>query len=230
MAALLGTLLAIHWVTYFYAMQVSSVAVGVIALYTYPVITVFLEPLFHGEKPHIADIVSSLAVLFGIYMIIPDFSIDNSVALGVASGVFSAFMMSLRNIMQRRYFSSYSASQALLYQSAVVALVLFAFMDIELASIDDKQWCLLILLGIVFTALPHTLFAHGLLHLKAKTASLIACIQVVYAAIFAAVLLGEWLSLNVIIGGLIVVSAAMYESLPKKVPGKVLDKVLKNKA
>ena len=152
MAFLLGSLLATHWVTYFYAMQVSSVAVGVIALYTYPVITVFLEPLFHGEKPHIADIVSSLAVLFGIYMIIPDFSIDNSVALGVASGVFSAVMMSLRNIMQRRYFSSYSASQALLYQSAVVALVLFAFMDIELASIDDKQWYLLILLGIVFTA------------------------------------------------------------------------------
>ena len=216
MAFLLGSLLAVHWVTYFYAMQVSSVAVGVIALYTYPVITVFLEPLFHGEKPHIADIVSSLAVLFGIYMIIPDFSFDNSVALGVASGVFSAIMMSLRNIMQRRYFSSYSASQALLYQSAVVAIVLFAFMDIELAVIGDKQWGLLILLGVFFTALPHTLFAHGLLHLKAKTASLIACVQVVYAAIFAALLLGEWLSLNVVIGGLIVVSAAMYESLPKK--------------
>ena len=216
MAALLGTLLATHWVTYFYAMQISSVAVGVIALYTYPVITVFLEPLFHGEKPHIADIVSSIAVLFGIYLIVPDFSLDNSVALGVASGVFSALMMSLRNIMQRRYFSSYSASQALLYQSAVVALVLFSFMDIDLASIEDEQWYLLLLLGIVFTALPHTLFAHGLLHMKAKTASLIACVQVVYASIFAAVLLGEWLSLNVIIGGLIVVSAAMYESLPKK--------------
>jgi drug/metabolite transporter (DMT)-like permease len=67
-----------------------------------------------------------------------------------------------------------------------------------------------------FTALPHTLFANGLLHLKAKTASLIACVQVVYAAIFAAVILGEWLTWNVVAGGLIVVSAAMYESLPKK--------------
>ncbi len=220
MAALLGTLLAIHWVTYFHAMQVSSVAVGVIALYTYPVITVFLEPLFHGEKPHIADIVSSFAVLFGIYLIVPDFSFDNSIALGVAYGVFSALMMSLRNIMQRRYFSAYSAGQALLYQSAMVALVLFAFMDIDqmfdINSVDNKQWALLVLLGIVFTALPHTLFAHGLIHLKAKTASLIACVQVVYAAIFAALILGELISLNVIIGGLIVVSAAMFESLPKK--------------
>ena len=216
MAGLLGVLLATHWVSYFYAMQISSVAIGVIALYTFPVITVFLEPLFHGEKPHSADIVSSIAVLFGIYLIVPDFSLDNSTALGVAAGVFSAFMLALRNILQRRNFSCYSASQALLYQSAVVVLALFAFIDTETINIDDRQWGLLILLGVVFTALPHTLFAYGLLHMKAKTAGLIACVQVVYAAVFAALFLGEWLSLNIVIGGLIVVSAAMYESLPKK--------------
>jgi len=216
MAGLLGTLLATHWVSYFYAMQVSSVAIGVIALYTFPVITVFLEPLFHGEKPHAVDIISSIAVLFGIYLIVPDFSLDNEIALGVASGVFSAFMMSLRNIMQRRFFSAYSASQALFYQTAVVMLVLFAFVDSEMLSIEDNEWFLLVLLGVVFTALPHTLFAHGLLHLKAKTASLIACVQVVYAAVFAAFLLGEWLSLNIVIGGIVVVSAAVFESLPKK--------------
>ncbi len=216
MVGLLGSLLAVHWVSYFYAMQVSTVAVGVIALYTFPVITVFLEPFFHGEKPHIVDIISSIAVLGGIYMIVPEFSLDDSTTIGVLSGVFSALMMSLRNIMQRRYFSGYKASQALFYQVSVVALVLFAFTDTTALEIESKQWWLLILLGIVFTALPHTLFAHGLLHLKAKTASLIACVQVVYAAVFAAVLLGESLSWNVVIGGSIVISAAMYESLPKK--------------
>ena len=216
MAMLLGSLLAIHWVTYFHAMQVSTVAVGVIALYTYPVITVFLEPLFHGETPHIADIMSSIAVLFGIYLIVPEFSLDNSTLVGVLFGVFSALMMSLRNIMQRRYFSAYKASHSLFYQTLVVMLVLVIFIDTDISAIESSQWWLLLLLGIVFTALPHTLFANGLLHLKAKTASLIACVQVVYAAIFAAVILGEWLTWNVVAGGLIVVSAAMYESLPKK--------------
>ena len=216
MAAVLGVLLTTHWVSYFYAMQVSSVAVGVIALYTYPVITVFLEPLFHGEKPHMVDVISSFAVLFGIYLIVPEFSLDNNTMLGVLSGVFSAFMMSLRNIMQRRYFSDYPASQALFYQTIVVVLTLFAFTESSINAIEEEQWWLLVLLGIVFTALPHTLFAHGLLHLKAKTASLIACVQVVYAAVFAAIFLGELISLNVIIGGFIVVSAAMFESLPKK--------------
>ena len=216
MAVVLGVLLATHWVSYFYAMQVSSVAVGVIALYTYPVITVFLEPLFHGEKPHVADVFSSFAVLFGIYLIVPEFSLDDDTMLGVMSGVFSAFMMSLRNIMQRRYFSAYPASQALLYQTIVVVTVLFAFTEVTINTVEEEQWWLLLLLGIVFTAVPHTLFAHGLLHLKAKTASLIACVQVVYAAVFAVLFLGEILSFNIIIGGLIIVSAAMFESMPKK--------------
>jgi len=216
MAAALGVLLATHWVSYFYAMQVSSIAVGVIALYTYPVITVFLEPFFHGEKPHVVDIITSFAVLFGIYLIVPEFSLENNTMLGVLSGVFSAFMMSLRNIMQRRYFSAYPASKALLYQTIVVVLTLFAFTEMSVTVIEGEQWWLLVLLGIAFTALPHILFADGLLHLKAKTVSLIACVQVVYAAIFAAIFLGEIISLNVIIGGFIVVSAAMFESLPKK--------------
>jgi drug/metabolite transporter (DMT)-like permease len=215
-AGVLGILLAAHWVSYFYAMQVSSVAVGVIALYTFPVITVFLEPLFHGERPHSVDVMSSLAVLFGIYLIVPDFSLDNSVTVGVLSGVFSALMMALRNILQRRYFSAYAASHALFYQTFVVALVLYFFSDTAVADIAEPQWWLLLLLGVAFTALPHTLFANALLHLKAKTVSLIACVQVVYAAVFATVILGEWLTWNVIVGGLIVVSAAMYESLPKK--------------
>lgn len=216
MVAVLGVLLAIHWVSYFYAMQVSSVAVGVIALYTYPVITVFLEPLFHGEKPCLSDVVSSFAVLFGIYLIVPDFSLDNDMMLGVLAGIFSAFMISLRNIMQRRYFSTYPASHALFYQAVVVVLVLFFFTNRAVESIGEDEWWLLLLLGVAFTALPHTLFAHGLRHLKAKTASLIACVQVVYAAIFATLFLGEMLSLNVIAGGMIVVSAAMFESLPRK--------------
>ncbi len=216
MVVMLGVLLAIHWVSYFYAMQVSSVAIGVVALYTYPVITVFLEPLFHGEKPHIIDLLISIVVLFGISLMLPDFSLENSTTLGVVVGVFSALMMSLRNIMQRRYFSSYSASQALFYQVLVVAVVLLCFTDTVVLDIENNQWCLLVLLGIVFTAVPHTLFAHGLIHLKAKTVSLIACVQVVYATMFAAVLLGERPSVNVLIGGLIVISAAMYESLPKK--------------
>lgn len=208
----LGILLALHWVTYFHAMQVSSIAVGVIALYTFPVITVFLEPLFHGEKPQLADIISALAVLLGIYLIVPEFSMGNETTLGLLWGILSAFLFSLRNIVQSRYFRHYSARQSLFYQTLVTFLVLLPFSYQHIPAISAFQWGQLFILGLFFTALPHTLFTFSLLHFKAKVVSLVACLQVVYATVFAALLLGEYPGYLTVIGGLIVVLAAVYES------------------
>lgn len=209
---LLGVLLALHWVTYFHSMQVSSVAVGVIALYTFPVMTVFLEPLFHGEKPHIKDIISALTVLFGIYLLVPEFSINNEITQGIMWGVLSALFFALRNIIQGHYFRGYTARHSLFYQTLVTFIVLLPFSLEVIPNVTPIQWGQLLILGIFFTALPHTLFAFSLLNLKAKTVSLVACTQVVYAAVFAALLLNELPQLSTIVGGLIVLSAAMYES------------------
>ena len=61
---LLGVIMALHWVTYFAAMQYSSIAVGMIALFTFPVITVFLEPFFEKTKLVWQDVLSALVVFF----------------------------------------------------------------------------------------------------------------------------------------------------------------------
>ena len=209
---LLGVLLAIHWVTYFHAMQVASVAVGVIALYTFPVITVFLEPLFHGERPQSKDIISALTVLFGIYLLVPEFSLSNETTQGLLWGILSALFFALRNIIQGHYFKGYTAKHSLFYQTLVTFIVLLPFSFTVIPEVTTFQWGQLLLLGVFFTAVPHTLFAFSLLNLKAKTVSLVACVQVVYATIFAAILLSEWPALTTVVGGLIVVTAAMYES------------------
>jgi drug/metabolite transporter (DMT)-like permease len=213
---LLGALLAAHWVTYFHAMQVSSIAIGAIALYTFPVITVFLEPLFHGERPHLVDIASGFAVLLGIYFLMPTIELTNHATQGVLWGVLSALLFSLRNIIQRKHCSHISARHTLLYQSMTVIVVLLPFGSTVIPQVTSFQWWQLLLLGVVFTALPHTLFAHSLLHLKAKTASLVACMQVLYATLFAALVIGEIPTATTILGGLIIIGAAMYESFFRK--------------
>lgn len=212
-ALLLGVFLGTHWVTYFHAMQISTIAVGVISLFTFPVITVFLEPLFHAEKPHIKDILSALLVLFGIYLLVPEFSLANETVQGILWGVLSALLFTLRNLVHGRYFKQYPARHALLYQTLVVFIMLIPFAGQSVDEVSSTQWLQLILLGIFFTAVPHTLFAHSLLHLKAKTASLVACIQVVYGTGFAAIVLAEIPDWRTIVGGIIVVGTAMFETM-----------------
>jgi len=212
-ALTLGMFLGTHWVTYFHAMQTSSIAIGIISLYTYPVITVFLEPFFHGEKPHLKDIISAFMVLFGIYLLVPEFSINNETAQGVFWGVLSAFLFAMRNIIHGRYFTGYPARHALLYQTIAVVIMLLPFSANVIPDVTDQQWILLIILGIFFTALPHTLFAHSLLHLKAKTAGLVGCMQVVYGTLFAALFLSEMPEWTTVIGGAIVVGTAAFETV-----------------
>ncbi len=212
-AAVLGLFLCMHWVTYFHAMQVSSVAIGIIALYSYPVITVFLEPLFHGDTPHIKDVISALVVLLGIYLLVPEFTIDNQTTQGVMWGVISAFLFAMRNIIHGHYFKAYPARHALFYQTLFTIVLLIPFSGHIMINISSYQWQQLIILGIFFTALPHTLFANSLLYLKAKTVGLIACMQVVYGTLFAALFLTELPDWTTIAGGLIVISAAVYETL-----------------
>lgn len=221
----LGFFLGAHWITYFHSMQVSSVSIGIIALYSYPIITVFLEPLFHGEKPHVKDIISGLAVLIGIYMLVPEFSINNQTTQGVFWGIVSAFLFALRNIIHGRYFKTYPARHALFYQTLFIIIFLLPFFGHVIIEVNSQQWLQLILLGIFFTALPHTLFANSLLHLKAKTVGLIGCMQVLYGTLFAALFLSELPDWKTIAGGIIIISAAAYETITSGKQKILIEKV-----
>ncbi|MBT1450197.1 DMT family transporter [Glaciecola sp. XM2] len=209
----LGVVMAVHWVTYFAAMQYSSVSVGIIALFTFPVITVLLEPFFEKTRILWQDLASALVVLIGIFLIVPDFSLSNDVTLGVIIGVFSAFLYAMRNLLHRRYFNQYSGAKAMAYQIAVICPCLVWFVSDDMISMDMNAALLLLLLGTVFTALPHALIAASLVHLRAKTFSLVACMQPFYGVVFAIILLNEAPTWQTLIGGVLVVSAAVYETV-----------------
>lgn len=210
---LLGVIMALHWVTYFAAMQYSSVAVGMIALFTFPVITVFLEPFFEKIRLVWQDVVSALVVLVGIALIVPDTSLENDVTLGIIVGVFSALLYSFRNLIHRRYFCHYSGAHAMTLQTLVIILCLFLFTSEQLYQISLETLFYLVVLGSICTAIPHALIASSLKHLRAKTFSLIACAQPLYGVGFAFVLLNETPSWQTLVGGLLVISAAVYETI-----------------
>lgn len=209
----LGILMAAHWVSYFAAMQYSSVSVGMIALFTFPVIAVLLEPFFERIRLVWQDLVSALVVLFGIYLIVPEVSFDNDITLGIAVGVVSAFLYALRNLYHRKYFSHYSGAHAMTYQTLIIFLCLLFFTSEELIQSELDTYLNLIILGIFLTAIPHALIATSLKHLRVKTFALVACMQPFYGVILAILILDEKPSWKTLVGGSLVISAAIYETI-----------------
>lgn len=213
MGLLLGLMMSAHWVTYFAAMQYSTVAIGMIALFTFPMITVLLEPFFEPIKLVWQDIASALIVFVGIGLIVPEVSLDNDVTIGILLGILSAVFYALRNLFHRKHFTHYSGSHAMMIQALVVVFSLTFFISEDVANADSYTWFLAILLGTMCTAAPHALIASSLQHLRAKTFSLIACIQPLYGVIFAMLILSENPSWQTLVGGLLVLSAAIYETV-----------------
>ncbi|GEA07199.1 membrane protein [Alteromonas sp. KUL42] len=209
----LGLLMALHWVTYFAAMQYAGVSVGMIALFTFPVITVLIEPFFERVRLVWQDIVSTLTVIVGVYLIVPENTLENDVTLGVLIGIASAILYSFRNLFHRKHFKHYSGAQAMAWQTLIIAIVMLPVGSGNILNASTNSWLMLLLLGTVFTALPHALIAASLRHLRAKTFSLIACMQPLYGVFLAIVLLNEKPGWTTLLGGILITSASVYETL-----------------
>ncbi|WP_064436029.1 DMT family transporter [Pseudoalteromonas neustonica] len=211
-ALFLGVAVGLHWVTYFAGMQMAGIAIGMIAFFTYPVITVFIEPFFNQCKPKLTDLLSACVVIFGIYLLIPDADMGGDITQGVLTGVVSAFFFAIRNIIHKRYFSQYGGPQTMFYQTCVASILLCAFIEVPVIEIPSYDLGLLLVAGVIFTATPHSLFAASLQYLSASTAGLISCLQPLYGTFLAFLLLHEQPSLLTLLGGALVISAAFCET------------------
>lgn len=207
-----GLLLGSHWITYFHSMQIAGVAVGMLALYTSPIMTVFLEPLFHGKRPHLNDVLCAALVFFGVVLLVPDFSLENDITVGVCWGVLSAGLFALRNVMQRHYLQNYGGDTSMLYQSAVAALLAMPLVSANPAEFDGEILWQMVLLATLFTAIPHSLFAGSLRFLPAKSVGLIGCLQPVYGTVLALLILEEQPGWEILAGGALIVGTAAWET------------------
>ncbi len=218
--ALLGLIVAVYWVSFFTAVQMSGVAVGLTAFYSFTIMTVLMEPLFFRERMDRRDLAAALIVIFGIYLAVPGGFSGGRVAAGAAFGIGSAFLYALRNILYRKHLSRYPSSAMMFYQVAVAGFVLFPFVTPGIDLLTENRWAYLILLGVVFTAVAHTLFVGSLRTISASTAGLITSLEPIYGMILAALLLSEIPGIRTVTGAAVVVAVAVYTSIRTHGAGK----------
>jgi drug/metabolite transporter (DMT)-like permease len=208
-----GLFLGAHWVSYFYALKLSNVAIGVLSLYTFPVITAMLEPLFVKTRFNPIHIVLGLMVLLGIYILVPDLDFKNSYVQGAMLGVLSALLYSIRSLLLKRHIPSYNSTMLMWYQLLVVSI----FMAPVLFTMDTTgivdQFPFVLILALVTTALGHTLFVKSLRYFSVSTASIISSLQPLYGITMAYFFLREIPTWNTFYGGLLIVSTVVIESI-----------------
>jgi drug/metabolite transporter (DMT)-like permease len=203
----LGLILSLHWVSFFKAIQVSTVAVGLLSYSIFPIFTAFLEPLFFKESLVKLNIIFAFLCLFGVYLIIPRFDLSDSIYQGVLWGLLSAMTFALLVILNRYLAQKYSSLVITFYQDFFATLLLLPSIFFVRPEFELRNILLLIILGVFCTAGAHSLFIKGMKYIKAQTASIIGSLEPVYGIILAFVLLGEIPSLRTILGGIVILGA-----------------------
>jgi drug/metabolite transporter (DMT)-like permease len=209
---LAGLFMGTHWVTYFYALQWSNVAIGMLSLFTYPVITAFLEPLFFKtrfEKRHL--FVGGLT-LSGIYFLVPSFALAQTHGWALATGIFSAFCYAMRNLLLKGAAQEQSGLQLMLFQVVIIALCFLPFMSFEKFEMSIPFWWALLFLALFTTVIGHSLFLYSLKYFTVTTASLMSSINPLYGILIAYLFLNEIPHWGVYIGGILIIFAVLFEN------------------
>ncbi|WP_405223664.1 DMT family transporter [Dokdonia sp. Asnod1-B02] len=211
--ALSGVFMGLHWITYFYSLQLSNVAIGMLSLFTYPVMTSLLEPLFLKTKFSKMHLLLGVLVLIGIYFLAPTFDTENDYFLAILIGLLSALCFAIRNLLVKTKIGSYNGSVVMWYQTLVIAIMLIPAYFIFDTEGFVAELPYIGLLALITTALGHTMFLFSIKRFSVTAASLMGSVQPIYGIILGIIFLNEIPGWRTVLGGSLILFSVVVESL-----------------
>lgn len=225
---LVGVVVALHWVTFYASIQLSTASLGILCLSTTTIHVAWLEPLIMRRKPLLIEFVFGALVIYGIYFVSDDFTADEYLALGL--GLLSALLAATFAVFNAKFIQTVSSPKITLYEmlSAIIFLsVVILFMGdftVEKLSptLSDVLW--LLFLGVVCTSFAFLATIDVVKHLGAFTVSLSINLEPVYTILLAIVILNEneLLSSNFYIGSILIVVVVILNAVAKSYQRKRL--------
>jgi drug/metabolite transporter (DMT)-like permease len=219
--SIVGIVVALHWLTFYQAIKLSTASLGILCLSTTTVHVAWLEPIVMRRKFSLMELLMSLAVVYGIYFVSSDFSGDDYIALGY--GLASALLAATFAVFNAKFAEDTSPGNISLYEmlSATIFLtVVLAFQgkinaELFVMTWSDLLW--LIFLGVLCTSFAFLATIEVVKKLGAFTVSLSINLEPVYTIVLAVIILQEHklLNSNFYIGSAVIILVVILNGLIK---------------
>ena len=211
---LLGIILAVHWFFFYHAIQISTVTIVLLTFSTCPIFATFIEPIVFKEKLEKINVIIACVAFLGILIVVPKLDVGSSMLQGFIEGILSGLTFALVSVLERKYVKEFKGVVISFYEQLVVFIVLFPLcIAVGLNPVSKSDIFYILLFATVFTLVSRYFYINGLKGVSAQTAGVISCLEPVYGIILAFIILGEVPTVKEIIGGLIIMGAAVYSSM-----------------
>jgi drug/metabolite transporter (DMT)-like permease len=188
-ASAIGFILALHWVTFYAGIKISTVSTALVCLSAMGFFTAILEPLLMRKRFDIIEILLGLLVIAGISIV---FHFDPKYKAGIIISLISALLASIFPILNRELLQKMEPETATRYQLSGGFFFITLLMPVYLyyhpvirllPSLTDWLW--LLVLGIVCTVLAYGLFMKALQKIPAFTVNLTYNLEPIYGVAMA---------------------------------------------
>ena len=151
-----GIIIALHWITFFEAINQSNVSITLAMFSTGAFFASFIEPLIYKRRIIWYEIIFGIIVIVGVFLITQS---EIKYLNGILLGISSALLSTLFAVINGRFIAVHQATVISFYEfmSGVAFLTLFilVFQDgfnLEFFNLQIEDWIYLIILASVCTA------------------------------------------------------------------------------
>ncbi len=214
--ALSGIAMGTSWMFLYEAYQQIGVSLSSLLYYCGPVIVMILSPIIFSEKLTPPKLLGFATVLVGIFLVNGN-AVGKSNPWGLFCGAMSAVMYFFMVTLNKQS-KNISGMENSVIQLAVSFLTVAVFTGIKqgfIINVPEDTWAWILILGVLNTGVGCYLYFSPLAKLPVQTVAVCGYLEPLSAVVFAALLLGEKMTVIQIIGAICIIGGAMIGELVK---------------
>lgn len=191
---LVGFLIAIHWIFFFKAINISNVSITLAMFSVGAFFASVLEPLFYKRKMLWYEVLFGLVIIAGLFMIM---QVEIKYLEGILCALFSVFIGVLFTLFNGKLIQQYDSTIITLYEFFAGFLLVSVYLLFEgkftpdFFEVSTNDWLLILLLSSVCTAYAFTASVNVMKRLSPYTVMLTTNLEPVYGIILAYFIIGE---------------------------------------
>ena len=209
-----GVMLSLHFVTFIFAVKVTTVANATFLVSTSPVILAVLSPVLLRERTTSREGTGVIIATLGILLVANAGNSFRSFGLGDLSALFAAFFVSFYAMIGRHLRThGLSTASYTAYVYSIAAIIAFSLAEVfesnTFRTYNATNAVAILGLALVPTLLGHSMYNYSLRSVKTVTANLFPLLEPLLSSALAVPLFGEMPTIIQLIGYLLILSAVI---------------------
>lgn len=215
-----GILVALHWVTFFYAIKISTISTTLVTMSSSAFFVVLIKPFFERKKFEVYELILASMTIIGFIII---FRSETLYAEGIIIALISSFLVAFFSVYNSKLIKSYKGIKITFYELFFACIFLTAILLIRgdfsasFFMISKNDWLYLLVLASLCTAYPFVVATNLLKKMSPFTIVLTNNLEPIYGIILALIIFGERerMSLEFYLGGLLIFGCVLINGIIK---------------